>query len=93
VVGEILKDLGYSLQGNKKTLAGSDHPDRDAQFRHINKQVIQFQKDNQPVISVDTKKQERVGRFKNAGREWRLRGLPEEVLIYDFPSQYFGHFL
>jgi len=90
VVGEILKDLGYSLQGNKKTLAGSDHPDRDAQFRHINKQVIQFQKDDQPVISVDTKKQERVGRFKNAGREWRLRGLPEEVLIYDFPSKGIG---
>jgi len=90
VVGEILKDLGYSLQGNKKTLAGSHHPDRDAQFRHINKKVIQFQKDNQPVISVDTKQQERMGQFKNAGREWRPQGLPEEVLVYDFPSKGIG---
>jgi transposase len=90
VVGEILKDLGYSLQGNRKTLTGSHHRDRDAQFRHINTQVLEFQKDHQPVISVDTKKPERVGRFKNAGREWHPKKCPEEVLVYDFPSQGIG---
>jgi hypothetical protein len=90
VVGEILKDLGYSLQGNRKTLTRSHHRDRDAQFRHINTQVLDFQKDHQPVISVDTKKQERVGRFKKAGREWHQKKCPEEVLIYDFPSQGIG---
>src|SRR5262245_31532137 len=74
----MLAALGYSLQANRKTREGADHPDRNAQFEHINKKVRQFQATNDPVISVDTKKKELVGDFKNGGREWHPSGEPEE---------------
>ena len=90
VIGEILDKMGYSLQANRKTLEGSNNEDRDEQFNHINQQVIKFQKENQPVISVDTKKKELVGNFKNNGKEWKPKGRPDEVEIYDFPSQSVG---
>ena len=83
-VAEQLHDLGYSLQANRKTREGSDHPDRDAQFTHINATAEAFLASGDPVISVDTKKKELVGDFKNAGREWRPQGEPEEVRVYDF---------
>jgi transposase len=83
-VAEKLRDLGYSLQANRKTREGSDHPDRDAQFRHINATAEGFLAAGDPVISVDTKKKELVGDFKNSGREWRPQGEPEEVRVYDF---------
>ncbi len=82
--------MGYSLQANRKILEGSSHPDRNAQFEFINQQAIKFQKSNQPVISVDTKKKERVGNFKNSGQEWRPKGEPEEVFIHDFPDKELG---
>jgi hypothetical protein len=72
------------LQANRKTREGSRHPDRDAQFRYINDKVRRFQKRRQPVISVDTKKKELVGDFKNSGREWRRKGDPEPVRVHDF---------
>ncbi|MGI9044755.1 MAG: ISAzo13 family transposase [Gemmatimonadaceae bacterium] len=84
LVAQLLHDLGYSLQANQKTREGSSHPDRDAQFQYINAQVRRFQKRGQPVISVDTKKKELVGDFKNAGREWRPAGKPEPVRVHDF---------
>jgi transposase len=84
VVGELLKSQKFSLQGNRKTKEGADHPDRDAQFVHINKSVTTALADNQPVISVDTKKKELVGDFKNNGREWRPKGSPEDVRVHDF---------
>jgi hypothetical protein len=84
LVGELLEGLAYSLQGNRKTKEGSSHPDRDAQFRYINDQVAEALAAQQPVISVDTKKKELVGDFKNAGREWRPKGTPEEVRVHDF---------
>jgi hypothetical protein len=83
-VGRLLNDAGYSLQSNRKTVEGSSHPDRNAQFLHISRTVLAFQDRGQPVISVDTKKKELVGAFKNGGREWRPMGMPEEVKIYDF---------
>ncbi len=83
-VGALLRELGYSLQANRKTREGADHPDRDAQFEYINRRVEAFQAAGQPVISVDTKKKELVGDFKNAGREYRPRGAPEEVRVHDF---------
>jgi transposase len=83
-VGELLKASGYSLQANRKTREGPQHPDRDAQFRYILDQVRGFQKRGQPAISVDTKKKELVGDFKNAGREWRPKGTPEPVRVHDF---------
>lgn len=89
-VGRLLKAAGYSLQGNRKTKEGGDHPDRDAQFEHINDMVRAFQKRGQPVISVDTKKKELVGNFKNGGREWHPRGEPEEVRVHDFLDQELG---
>ena len=76
--------MGYSLQGNRKTLEGSEHPDRDAQFQYINNTVVHFQERLQPVISVDTKKKELIGDFKNAGVEWHPKGQPEEVRVHDF---------
>ena len=85
-VGQLLKSLGYSLQGTRKRYEGSSHPDRDAQFEYINAQVKAFQKRNQPVVSVDTKKKELVGNFANRGREYRPQATPEEVEVYDFPS-------
>ena len=90
VVGELLKAQTFSLQGNRKTLEGGDHPDRDAQFAHRNERVAAALAERQPVISVDTKKKELVGDFKNAGREWRPQGGPEEVRVYDFLSEAVG---
>jgi hypothetical protein len=84
VVAELLHTLGYSLQANQKTREGIAHPDRDAQFRYIAEQVRRFQTQGQPVISVDTKKKELVGDFKNAGRHWRPTGEPEPVRVHDF---------
>ena len=84
VVGDLLRSLGYSLQGNAKTREGDSHPDRDAQFNYINKQVKEFQARGDPVISVDTKKKELVGDYKNNGREWRPQGSPEPVKVHDF---------
>ena len=85
-VAKELKELDFSLQSNRKTRDGDSHPDRDAQFAHINKKARSFMRRGQPVISVDTKKKELVGDFKNAGREWRRRGQPEEVRVHDFPD-------
>jgi hypothetical protein len=84
VVGELLRAQKFSLQSNRKTHEGSDHEDRDAQFRHINQSVTAALMAGQPVISVDTKKKELVGPFKNNGREWRPQGSPEEVRVHDF---------
>jgi hypothetical protein len=81
-----LRELGYSLQGNVKTLEGESPIERDAQFRYINGQVKCFLRRQAPVLSVDTKKKERVGAFKNSGKTWRPRGEPVEVNIYDYPS-------
>jgi hypothetical protein len=89
-VAVLLHELGYSLQALRKTRGSGSHPDRDAQFRHINRQVIAFQERGQPVVSVDTKKKELVGDFKNAGREWQPAGRPEEARIYDFPDKHLG---
>ena len=83
-VGELLKQQKFSLQANRKTREGEDHPDRDAQFLHINSSVAAALAAQQPVISVDTKKKELVGDFKNAGREWRPQGDPEAVRVHDF---------
>ena len=79
MVAELLDQMGYSLQANRKTMEGYSHPDRDAQFQYIHQKVNRFQKQGQPVISVDTKKKELVGHFKNQGREWRPKANPEEV--------------
>jgi transposase len=84
MVAELLHQMDYSLQANRKTLEGSSHPDRDAQFQHINGKIWEFQADRQPVISVDTKKKELVGNFKNNGRELRPKGDPEKVRVHDF---------
>ena len=83
-VAALLKKNGYSLQSNRKTREGKSHPDRNAQFEYINEQALRFQRRRQPVVSVDAKKKELVGDFKNAGREWRRRGKPEEVRVHDF---------
>ena len=84
LVAELLAATGYSLQANRKTREGTTHPDRDAQFRYINQHVRRFQRATQPVISVDTKKKELVGDFKNAGRQWRPHGQPGPVRVHDF---------
>ena len=84
LVAELLQELGYSLQANRKTREGAAHPDRNAQFEHINAQVQAYQSAGQPVISVDTKKKELVGDFKNGGRELRPQGDPEPVRVHDF---------
>jgi hypothetical protein len=83
-VAALLKQAGYSLQANAKTREGTSHPDRDAQFRHINDAVRRFLDRNAPAVSVDTKKKELVGDFKNAGREWHPQGRPEQVRVHDF---------
>jgi len=83
-VARILKQAGYSLQANRKAKEGSAHPDRDAQFEYINAQALCFMSEGQPVISVDTKKKELVGAFKNNGREWQPKGRPIEVRVHDF---------
>jgi hypothetical protein len=84
VVGNLLHDMGYSLQANNKTREGSKHIDRDAQFEYINTQAVAFLAADEPVISVDTKKKELVGNFKNNGREWHRKGAPEAVNVHDF---------
>lgn len=89
-VGRLLRDLGYSLQVNKKTKEGSNHPDRNAQFEKINETVEAFQVAGQPVLSIDSKKKERVGEFKNAGQTYRKKGSPLEVNVYDYPSLAIG---
>ena len=83
-VADLLRDLDYSLQGNRKTREGNEHPDRNAQFEHIAATMADFQSRGQPVISVDTKKKELIGPFKNGGREWCPAGQPEEVRVHDF---------
>jgi len=83
-VAELLHALDYSLQANQKTLEGTQHADRDEQFEHINRKAQRYLKQGQPVISVDTKKKELVGDFKNAGREWQLKGEPQPVRVHDF---------
>ena len=84
VVGALLRGLGYSLQANRKTREGSRHIDRDAQFHYINAQAEAFLSAHEPIISVDTKKKELVGNFKNNGREWRPKNTPELVNVHDF---------
>jgi transposase len=84
LVVALLHDLGYSLQGNRKTVEGASHPDRNAQFEYISRKVKEHLRTKDPVISVDTKKKELVGNFKNGGREWRPQGNPEQVQIHDF---------
>ena len=89
-VGRMLHQLGYSLQSAKKSREGTSHPDRNQQFEHINGTAEEFLAGKQPVISVDTKKKEIVGDFKNGGREWQPRGTPERVLVHDFPQDAIG---
>lgn len=90
LVSELLHDLGYSLQANRKTREGGSQPDRNAQFEHINCLSQAFLSEREPVISVDAKKKELVGDFKNAGREWHPQGEPEQVRVYDFPVPELG---
>jgi Rhodopirellula transposase DDE domain len=90
LVGELLEGLDYSLQGNRKTKEGGSHPDRDAQFSYINDKVAAALAEHQPVISVDTKKKELVGDFKNGGREYRPKGDPEAVRVHDFVIKELG---
>jgi len=89
-VTRLLHEMGYSLQANAKLKEGKQHPDRDAQFAYLNEQVKQHQAAGAPVLSVDTKKKELVGEFKNGGREWQPKGQPEAVNVHDFPSQGLG---
>jgi hypothetical protein len=84
-IARLLHDLDYSLQGNVKALEGRQHPDRDAQFRYINARVKGCLRTGDPVVSVDTKKKELIGPFRNAGRTWRRRGTPHRVFVHDFP--------
>jgi len=90
LVAGLLHELGYSLQANRKTREGTSHPDRNAQFEHINRTVRKFLRRQQPAISVDTKKKELVGDFKNGGREWRPQGDPEKVRVHDFLDKKLG---
>lgn len=89
-VARVLHGLGYSLQANTKTLEGTSHPDRDQQFRYINTYVKRYLKNQRPVISVDTKKKELVGSYKNAGQTWRPKGDPQPVKVHDFPDKELG---
>jgi hypothetical protein len=90
VIRKLLRGMGYSLQGNRKTIEGKQHEDRDAQFRYINEQVKDHLLAGDPVISVDTKKKEIIGDFKNNGREWRPEGMPETAGVHDFPDPELG---
>jgi len=85
-VGRLLKQAGYSLQANRKTREGASHPDRDRQFRYINRRIMAQHRHGQPAVSVDTKKKETVGNMKNPGRTWRPQGRPTEVDVHDFPD-------
>jgi transposase len=89
-VAHLLHELGYSLQSNRKTKEGTSHPDRNAQFEYINAKAAHFQKEGLPVISVDTKKKELIGDFRNAGKEWRPEDQPEEVQVHDFEYKELG---
>jgi hypothetical protein len=89
-VARLLKEAGYSLQANRKTKEGAAHPDRNAQFEYLNAQAAAFLRARHPVVSVDTKKKELVGEYKNAGREWRRQGEPEQVKVHDFPDKKLG---
>src|SRR5579875_958645 len=89
-VGDLLRQEGFSLQGNAKTIEGKRHPDRDAQFRYINERVRGHLAAKDPVVSVDAKKKELVGAFKNGGREWRPKGEPAPVSTHDFPDRELG---
>jgi hypothetical protein len=89
-VGRALEDIGYRLQANRKTEDGDDHPDRDAQFEYINRCVRRFQRRHQPVVSVDAKKRELVGNYRNPGREWRPEGSPPRVRTHDFRDKELG---
>jgi len=89
-VYSLLSDLGYSMQSNRKRKEGSDHPDRDAQFLYLSNRAKEFQRRGNPVISVDTKKKELIGEFRNAGREWSPKGQPQEVNIHDFADKDLG---
>jgi transposase len=89
-VADLLREEGFSLQANAKTLEGKQHPDRDAQFRYLNEQVREHRDAGQPVISVDTKKKELVGEFKNSGREWQPTGEPVQVSVHDFADPALG---
>jgi transposase len=89
-VGKLLKAAGYSLQANRKTVEGNQHPDRNAQFEHISRRVKAQQRTGQPALSVDTKKKENVGNYKNPGRTWRRKGQPIEVRTHDFPDKQRG---
>jgi hypothetical protein len=89
-VGRMLCAAGYSLQSNRKRPEGDSHPDRNAQFEHINATVLAFQQRAQPAISVDTKKKELVGNFRNGGREWLPKGQPAVVQVHDFMDKTLG---
>jgi transposase len=89
-IANLLHEAGYSLQANVKTLEGAQHPDRDAQFNYLNEQVKTFLERELPVVSVDTKKKELVGEFKNGGQEWQPKGKPEQVKVHDFPDPKLG---
>ena len=89
-VADLLHQMRYSLQANAKMLEGKQHPDRNAQFEYINRQTKAFQRRGQPVISIDTKKKELVGNFKNGGREWRPQGEPERTTVHDFEDKTLG---
>ena len=89
-VGRLLHELGYRLQSVRKNQEGASHPDRNDQFEYINAKAAKFLKKKYPVLSVDTKKKELVGNFKNAGKEWQPKGTPEESLMHDFPSDALG---
>lgn len=89
-VGRLLNNDGYSLQSNRKTKEGTSHPDRNEQFEYINAMVKKFQRNSQPVISVDTKKKEIIGEYRNVGREWRPKGDPESVQVHDFIDKELG---
>jgi hypothetical protein len=86
-VATLLHELGYSLQANRKTLEGNNHEDRNAQFEFINRQILDFKDRRQPAVSVDTKKKENLGNYKNRGSEWQPEGEPEEVRAKDFPDK------
>jgi hypothetical protein len=86
IFGFVPKELDYSLQGNRKNQEGKGHPDRNAQFSYINETVKRFHEEGNPVISVDAKKKELIGNFKNNGKQWRPHGTPEIVNVYDFES-------
>ena len=89
-VGRLLHGLGYSLQAVRKSREGTSHPDRNAQFEYINAMADAFAQRHQPVVSVDTKSKELVGDFKNNGREWQPKGMPEKALVHDFPQDASG---